>query len=257
MQNSRNLLIAMQLVRSVKLGHPEWKDGKLQLEPKNILKYATKLEEVCLAKKVPFPEVTFNAGVLFDLLALIAEELAEDKKKIAAFIDAVFAHGLKTADIALELSKTIPDMPLKKFLYSACVLHDLGKVVLAILEPTYFDFNDEVAKKNVSRSLRHYAEIKRYGVAHPMMGSLTCQNFDFFKNIQSVLLHQHEPYLVKSKPHYQLAALVCLATNIANRFVKAKDAADPILSEWKGLELVQFRYDAKQLVTLVAKMGAS
>ena len=53
MQNSRNLILGVQMLRSVLGTHPEWTpEGKLKIAPKEYLKYALAIEEANAGRRM-------------------------------------------------------------------------------------------------------------------------------------------------------------------------------------------------------------
>ncbi|MCM2277797.1 MAG: HDOD domain-containing protein [Oligoflexia bacterium] len=257
MQNTRNTMIALQLLRMVKGGHPEWtKEGKLKVNPAEVLKYALRTEELLSGRKDGYSDTAYAAGLIFDILALLASEMAQDKKKTLATIDAVYLHGLRTAQIAAEISSSIPDFGFKKYVFSACLIHDIGKIIHAIINPAYSQFIEDSGKKELPRQIRHFAERQRFGVSHSLLGGLCCEYFHAFQPVQKAILYHHNPYLIKGGMDGlgQLASLICLSTNIANNFKKAEKADDPILPLWKGVELADFPVDVPSLLKAVSRV---
>jgi HD-like signal output (HDOD) protein len=141
MQNSRNLILALQAIRMTKGTHPAWgEDGKLQLVPAEILEFALKIEDLLSKDKGGYADTAYAAGFVFDLLVLLSQGAETDEKISAAYIESVFSHGLKAAKIAAEIGKTIPDFVLKKYIFSACLIHDVGKAAMTILSGEYPKF---------------------------------------------------------------------------------------------------------------------
>lgn len=254
MQNSRDLIIALQCLRAVNGGHPEWgSDGKLKVVPKDILKYALKTEEALAGNKEGFADTAFAAGLVFDMLLLLAREMAEDKK-VAAYVDTVYNHGLRSAKVAMEMARFVPDFTYKKFAFSAALLHDVGKIALAILAPDYLSFLEECAKKNYGRAMRMAAERKRFGIDHAALGGLCCYSFPIFRVLERAVLFHHEPFLLKSnRKLFLLSNVVSISTNVANYFKKIDKADDPILSVWLGGEHKGFKFGARELMMVVNK----
>jgi HD-like signal output (HDOD) protein len=239
--------------------HPEWgKDGKLKVSPNDLLKYALRTEELVAGNKEGYSETAFAAGLMFDALQMVASEVAanDDRKKVSAYIDTVYQHGLRSAQIGMELGRLIPDFTYKKYIFSTCLIHDVGKIMLAALNPAYLTFVDECGKKEVPRAVRFFAEEKRFGINHAMLSAISCRSFKMFRNVERAVLFHHDPYLLKNSNRnmHQLAQLVCLASNIANNFKKTDKLDDPMLARWRGAELKDFRIDLKTIAQAVSKM---
>src|SRR5690606_25587760 len=130
MMNTRNLMIALQLVRTVHSKHPEWdRNGKLDLRPNDVLKYALRTEEALAKRKDGFSTTAFASGLVYDYLWQIAQVVCADPKKAAAVIDQVYAHGMKAGRIGMRLAEGLPDFSLKKYVFMGCMVHDVGKAV--------------------------------------------------------------------------------------------------------------------------------
>jgi len=256
MQNSRNLILGVQMLRSVLGTHPEWTpEGKLKTAPKDYLKYALALEESNAGKKEDYLDLAFSAGVLFDMFVMISEA-QEHKKKLTPYIDTIYKRGLKTAVIASEISKVVPEFGFRRYVYAACLVHDIGKVAMAVLDPAYLDFQDELSKKDLPRALVKHAELKRFGINHSVLGALICEYFKVFAPFSGAILYQHEPYLLMSrqKKLFELAALISFATNIASNFKKIDKLDDPVIERWKTPELGTYKIDMGKVFKAIAKV---
>ncbi len=187
---------------------------------------------------------------------LVAQEVAEDKKKIAAFIDNVFLHGNRTAQVAMQLSKNIPECSANKYVYAASMIHDIGKVAMAILEPAYLDFLDMATKKELPRAVLQFAEEKRFGIDHGLLGALCCRYFRIFRPMERVVQFHHRPYILRSvnRATFQLCSLIHLASNVASNLKKVDKPDDPVVSVWRGPELKDFRIDIRQVMSVAGKV---
>lgn len=262
MQHTRNLLCALQLFRLVRSAHPALdQNGKLTLSPSDILKYALLAEQaVPNNKKDPFsyPDTAYAAGVLFDILIGLATQKMNCSKKVIGYIDEIFSHGMRTAIVGVELARSMPDFAHKKHVFGACLIHDCGKIVMAMLNPAYLDFVAKCQKEDLPRTLRQYAERQRFGFGHEVFSFLCASFFPIFGVVKESLLYHHEPYLLPSSKRAQqgLVNLICLSTNIANQFNKPADSNDPLIEKWKGLELQGFKINNKDIVEAVGRASA-
>lgn len=256
MQNSRNLIVALQMMRMIRGGHPSWgKDGKIQVAPKDVLKYALKTEEVLDGDKNQYADMAYAAGVVFDFMAILAGDLAEDRRKAVSYVEQVYIHGLRSAQVAMNIANQMPEFSFKKYLFAACLIHDIGKIAMAILDPHYMDFVDSCSKKGLTRQVRLFAERSRFGIDHASLGSLFCYYFKIFLPIHKAILYHHSPHLLKTadKNIYPLTSLVCLVSNVANNFKRPDGPQDPIVALWKGLELKDFKIEPDQIVLAMSK----
>jgi len=258
-QNSRNLIIANQMLRTVRGGYPEWtKEGKLKVLSSDILKIALRCEEALSARKDPYADLGFVGGVLFDLVGQIGQDIAEEKKRVAALIDAVQDHGLKSAAYAPELSRGLTGFPYGKFASVACLVHDIGKPVMAILDRRYLAFQDEMIKKDVPRALRFHLERSLFGTDHARVGAAMLRLYPPLRAVAAAISHHHAPFFggdpaelgetvagekgerLARTATRQLAALVSMASNMASKPKKLENPADPAIASWKGAEFGEF-----------------
>jgi HD-like signal output (HDOD) protein len=263
MQNSRNLIVATQLLRSMGIAL-EWSaEGKLKTIASDYLKYALKTEESVAGPggvnaKAEHADLAFSAGIFFDVFVLLASrpEYAERKKKLLAYIEEIYTQSLKTANIAVEVVKIVPEFGYQRLFFAAALLHDIGKVALAFSEPGYQDFSEQLAKKGLTRHIRRFAEAKKFGVNHSVLGSVICYSYAPFSAFARTILYQHEPFLLSSrrKNIYKLTAVISLCTNIAAQFKKTDKVDDPILAVWKGPELKDLKIDNAQLLKALSRV---
>jgi len=253
MQRSRNLILALQLFRSIQLKHPEVSaDGKLNFKPDGFLKYALKMEEQSQQSKDRYGDTAFAGALLFDYLDQYAVMKQADPA-VLNFISTQFGHGLRTGKVARELSSLLTDFNFPKHVMAAGLVHDIGKVVMALLEPSVMDFYDKCFARDVPRDVRHVMERERFGITHDVIGAICCELFHVFKPISRAVLFHHEPYLLKRRnpKQYQLAALLSLSSNVASSFQLASGTADPVLEKWKGPDLKDFKIEMGKLVNIV------
>jgi HD-like signal output (HDOD) protein len=261
MQNSRNLIVAMQLLRSVAVPLEWSKEGKLKTSASEQLKYALKTEEAAAGPggvnaKEEYTDLAFSAGLIFDVFVLLASK-SENKKKLLAYIEEIYNQSFKTATIAAEVVKEMPQFGFRRLFFAACLLHDVGKIGMAILDPKYLEFSELCAKKALPRHIRRFAEAKSFGLNQSLLGATTCYSVSLFSPFARAILYQHEPFLLgtRKKNLYQLAALVSLSTNIAAQFKKIDKVDDPIIGVWKGPELKDFKLDTANLLKAVSRVA--
>ncbi len=257
MQNARDFVLALQIQRWILRVHLEWAEGgKLNLKPKEFIKYAIKTEEILQERKNEYSDMAYAAGFLFDVLSQAAAKMSPDSKEIQDFIGKTYEHGVKSAKIAAEICPIFPQFSFKKYAFTAALVHDVGKIAMAILDPGYLKFQAECAEKKWPRAVRQFVEKKRFGVEHPVFSYLLCNLFGLFKPIERAVLCHHEPYLLQSskKSHYWLACAVSLSSNIANQFKKLDKADDPIIATWKGWDLKDLPIDPKALIKALGRV---
>ncbi len=256
MQNSRNIVISLQAYRSVLGGNPALDDkGQLEYRPEELLKYAVKTEELLSIDRSGYSDTAYAAGLIFDLLSLMTQDLGERKVKVQTYLAQTYLQGLRTAKIAMELAQDLPDFSYRKFLFSACLIHNVGKVAMAILDPEYLTWLDEVRRQELPRTVRHFAEGYRFGMTHASFSAMICHTFKLFQPIEKAILHHHDPHRVKNQKNiYELACLISLSTSMANQFRKVSSIQDPIIATWRGLELKDFKITNRTIVTASSRI---
>jgi hypothetical protein len=199
MQNSRNLIVATQLLRSMGIALEWSSEGKLKTIPSDYLKYALRTEESVAGPggvnaKAEHADLSFSAGIFFDIFVLLASrpEYAERKKKLLAYIEEIYTQSLKTANIAVEVVKVVPEFGYQRLFFAAALLHDIGKVALAFSEPSYQDFSDLASKKGLTRHIRRFAEAKKFGVNHSVLGAVICYSYSPFSAFARAILAEYE-----------------------------------------------------------------
>lgn len=257
MQNSRNFLVGLQLMKLVAGKQPSWtSEGKLFPPPSDLLKFAILTEEAIKNKKSEAALMAFSSGFIYDLLVMLSLELGMDARKYFPFIDAIYKHGRRTAMVGLEIMECVPEFGLKKFLYPACLMHDTGKIIMSILDPNYLSFYESCLNKQPPRAVRYLAEQQIYGINHALFSSLICQCLKIFEPIHEALLFHHEPFLLRSrnKGLYQLSSIISLSTNIASHFKRVQTMDDPHLKFWRTGELKEFQINWNLLIQKVSKL---
>lgn len=257
MQNTRNLLTAIQMTRQFRRAHPTLDEsGKPKVPVTEALRYALGAEEAVSGKKGGHPDTAFVAGLVFDALAGVAANLEGGGRAALDTVDLIYQHGLKSAKIGSELAKLVPELANNKFIFAACLVHDAGKAAMAMLDPGYARFAETCLKAELPRSVRHLLERERYGFTHEVFSSLCAYYFPVLDVVREPILFHHEPYLLlpANRDHYNLAALIAVATNMATHFALPANTMDPVIDKWRGPELKDFSVKPQALITLVAKL---
>ncbi|MGE0616151.1 MAG: HDOD domain-containing protein [Bacteriovoracia bacterium] len=256
MTNSRNLILAMQLLRTVQGVHPPWDDnGKLQMAPKDTIQLTLKLEESLGQKKEVHAETTYGAALIYDYLAQISGVIGADAKA-PEVIKEFFSASLRVANVSRGLGDVLPDITYKKYLFGTCLAAGVGQAIFALLDPAYPAFVEEFKEKGGPPQLRSHLEQKKYKVSHPLFAALACHHFGVLKPVAAAILFQDVPYYLKerNKNAYQLACAVNLCLNVAANFKKPTGLQDVLLGLWKSPETVGIQVDSAKLTAAVEKL---
>ncbi len=264
MQGVRNFVCALQVLRRVLRTHPKaGKNGKLELKISDYLKYSVRGEEFVHNHNMQYADSAFAAGLMFDVLAYIGREHFKADKTFDEYVAEVFKHGLKAARVGTELAKSFKNLGFSKYVFGACLIHDIGKLVMELLYPPSTDknsfakFREDMTKAPLSRDVIHFMEIKRFGLPHEYYGAQLAYIYEPFKIVERAILFHHDPYIIRqsNKDLYSLACIIALSTNMASHFRIPKDGSDPIYKAWITPELKDFKVDPKLLKITMSKIG--
>ena len=260
MVGTRDFVCALQLIRTVSQEFPALgPDGKFQFKPMDVLKYAKKTEEYVSARHMPYADMAYAAGMMFDRMVAIGTEIYKAPKSYYDSVEEVYKHGLKSARVGFEIANSVKSIGFSKVIFAACLIHDVGKLAMELLYPegspnAYKNFNADINKKPLNRHMIYFLECQRYGFTHDYYGAQLVWSFEVFRNIERALLYHHQPYLTKSaKDIYNLASLIALSSNIARKYQPAKTSNDPVIHQWLTPELNDFRIAPSVLVGVMEK----
>ena len=263
MQRVRSLVCSIHFIRRIQKRHPGFTaDGKLDFKASDLLPYALKAEEVAQTHKYQYPDLAFAAGMLFDIVVQIAQKPeAKASKEFGASVEEVFRHGVKAARIAMELSKIWKGFFWNKYIFSACLVHDIGKLAMELIHQesakSYAAFKKEMADKKPAAEVQHLLERQKFSETHEEWSSKFCAWYPFLENIEKAVLFHHEPYLIKTssqKDLFHFSCLISLASNMANHYRVPKDDKDPVFKQWILPELSDFKITPKQLMEVTQKL---
>jgi HD-like signal output (HDOD) protein len=262
MARVRDFVNALQMVRMVGKRHPKiGKDGRYDFKPTEMLKYALRTEEFMNIRRMQYADTGYAAGMMFDLMVKIGQEFFQAPKAFSEYVDEVYKHSLRSAMVGVELAKTVKNLGFAKFVFSACLLHDIGKLAMELMFPpgapnSFQSFRAEVAKKQLSREMIHFVESARFGLTHEYYGSQMAYFFHFFRGIEKAILFHHDPYLIRTSNRelYTLSALMALASNVASHLKPPKDQNDPLYKAWFPPELRDFKLEHKIMKIVVSRV---
>lgn len=268
MQGTRDFVCALQMQRGatgrfVKTG----KDGKPELQASEIVKFARKAEEHAAEHRVPAPDLAYAAGLMFDQAVLVGRHRFGAQKAFEEYAATVFSHGLKSARIAVELVRgQMGDVGISRFLFAACLVHDIGKLALELLFPpdragSYQAFRAELAKAKGGqppRVARHLLEERKFGLTHEYYGAQMCYHFKALREVGRGVLFHHDPYLGRSAGEevLSLASWIAVASNVANHFQPPKGDGDPIAKRWIPPEIGPIGVRPRAIADVIAMLGS-
>jgi putative nucleotidyltransferase with HDIG domain len=160
--------------------------------------------------------------------------IREDLPGYAQTAESLWEHSLGGATAALVLAeRSVPE--LADAAYTAGLIHDIGKVVLAnFVSKAYLQVVELVRRKRMSF---REAEQETLGTSHAEVGALVADHWNLAPVLQDVILHHHEPSTAQVEP--RLSAVVGLADGVCSILGVGAglDATDSQLDDW-SLELL-------------------
>ncbi len=155
----------------------------------------------------------------------------------------LWEHSLGTAVISRRIARALGMQDCEEIMISG-LLHDLGKVVLAVVDPARYD----LAVQRAFAERVHISETERavFGVDHTTVSSWVCDKWHLPPRLVEVLCLHHAPRFAKQ--NIEAVAIV----HVADVFARAMgygNPGDPTLPPFEagafsGLGLDIGRYDA-------------
>jgi len=256
MIGSRNFLLALRLAKATSGNFPISPEGNIDFKPSDYLKLSSEVEDLCLNNNIEYAETWFASAYLVDWLLVIAKQ-NNNYKKIEPFFQQVWKHSRNTAAVAYALGQKIPNFNFHKYAASAGMLHNVGKILLALetLESTdasYLVNREKADKQNLHfpRECEIVLERSAYGISYEELSSLTVLSFRVFKDLDKSIRYHNEPYYLKTmdKQSYLLACLINLASAMAKSWKTPVDEKDPVLQEWKRPWLKDLKLNTKDVI---------
>lgn len=144
-------------------------------------------------------------------LCLILMRLyADDMVLSAVQREKLWKHAYATARIASEIARLRPWID-KESAYILGLLHDLGRVALAICFNEYYQMISSLAETR--KAPPWFAEYES-GLTHTEIGRWMCVKWGLPETFECVMAHHHQPH--RSPSHKSEVALVHLADVLAN-----------------------------------------
>lgn len=158
-------------------------------------------------------------------------------------------HSTEVANIACFLAKTFDIKSGMDEIYTAAVLHDIGKIIINSVNPDVIDKISELCKKKgISVNI---VESFTEGFNHSIIGAKLAEKWNFCENIITVILNHHSPEKVKTDLS-KIVNLVYLANSLY--YYKRKEF---LFSNINNSALLLFNIkDENELKDLTEKLDA-
>jgi hypothetical protein len=261
--NARNFVLSILLQRSVQGIHPDWTaEGKLKVQPSEILKASLKVEELLVEKKDPYSDLGFAAGLVWDTLAYaVQQDFPPDiRKKAQAWIDSQWEPAVQTGLLAQELVRGVGECSLSKYAFVSAILLPLGKSVAAYLDPKFLPFQDLLVKKNVPSGLRAQLEQRAFGMDFCTFSAAIAENYPWFRPSLNALALYSSPWIAEKadpKGAWPLIGALRLASAMLADPVAIEKPDDPRIQLWKGGLLKNLKVDPAVIVKASQRFKAS
>ncbi|RMF90478.1 MAG: HDOD domain-containing protein, partial [Nitrospinota bacterium] len=149
-------------------------------------------------------------------------------------------HSLACAFYAKNLGQRV-ERNLAEEAFVTGVLHDIGKVVLALCFPQ--EYQEVLGGAMSTASPLHQAERERFGFDHAMVGRWTLERWKLPPQLQEpIWLHHHalSALLQKPEPSYRLAAITALADRLCyTQGFAGINQGEPLPEQWWELFSLQ------------------
>ncbi|MDR3569191.1 MAG: HDOD domain-containing protein [Syntrophobacteraceae bacterium] len=170
----------------------------------------------------------------------------------------LWEHSVNTALLSEIIARRIQHGAILS-LYTASLLHDIGKTVLNLYARIYLHSSLHEIR---GESDRVQAERRTLGIDHQELGGIISRNWKFPPDIVSAIEHHHKPE--KATKYEEISSIVYIADTLALYFCKQNDRAhdktidpesDPVFKQFGiTLKMVEdFRNELKVGMADVAK----
>ena len=156
------------------------------------------------------------------LLAGIFSQYHSSSERFALSVQAILAHSIEVGGFsrAIALSET-QDAATAEAAFTAGVLHDVGKLILAGNLPEMFDKVQKLRKEE--KLPEGEAELQVYGVSHTKVGACLLAAWGLPLAILEAIAYHDEPELSSGKAFSLLAAV-----HVANVFAHEAEPSSPV-----------------------------
>ncbi|MCB1191812.1 MAG: HDOD domain-containing protein [Leptospiraceae bacterium] len=157
--------------------------------------------------------MTLGIKVVKEIIILTASKviLNKDLRGYQLDAEAMWLHSLVVAELSAKIAHSKKLNVSKDLVFTAGLLHDLGKVILAQFFPqVLFKIKTELKTSKESFTV---VEKKYFGYDHQEVGMKTLKMWNFPDELTEVVGHHHDPENAKNFP--LLTSIVHIANTIA------------------------------------------
>lgn len=219
--NTRNLLVAQRLSETTGSKSFQWssKTGMLKKEPVKILEFAVRAINH-FGEESRYSQVAFNAGLVFDILGMMADLSGDRKVGLRRQIEAAFQETIAQADVGAEQAKKVKDLIYEKYIFPVLLIREAGKILIAIHHTNYPELLVKFKTRGYDPAIQHILEQEKYSISHNVLGALLCQLTPNLAVAHKAVLFCDYPYMLSGIPaekdSFALASLCQKLTIVAN-----------------------------------------
>jgi len=177
-----------------------------------------------------------------------ARTMSLGKNKGGLDVGSLWRHTVVTAVVAETLARR--DQEAEAVAFTAGLLHDIGKLVLASVEGS--KYADLLKQSGAFGPGLAEAEQAAFGVSHASIGARLLARWGLPENVAAAVLHHHHGSPKAAEPFERLAATIQVANNLAHHMIDQVPQAPDLLScSPDATALLQLT--AEDVPTLIAK----
>jgi CheY-like chemotaxis protein len=201
LRNTKHLLVAAKLSEVTQAGLIGWntKTGLLSADPKKIIQYAAKTVDH-FGEGGRYDQIAFKAGLVLDLLFVMAEATGARKSAIRKMIEETYTQAIKMADQGIEAGKSAKSLALEQHIITAFLMREAGKIGMALFYPDYMELRSKLERKGLHPALQHIAEMEKFSVSHNIIGALICQGAPGLGVAYKSVLFFEYPFMLRDVP---------------------------------------------------------
>jgi len=222
----RNFVVAMGLSRAAGLNltkKPE--ETSLNLNLKEIVGYGVAAQEYCNEKKLMHADMAFNAGVLFDGIAMILtkRKAPADQKN---YVKETYEEGFLMAKVAYRIAQRMGRVEYDRYVFSGALAIASGKALMNVFFPK--DLKEKSWSQLVADCEKHPKgkrdpmlawEPKRFSTSHAELASIYASFTEHLRPVEKAILWYNTPYYLQAlnKGMSTLASIWSLAALATSR----------------------------------------
>jgi hypothetical protein len=202
LRNARNLVVALRMSELTGTNLVQWnpKTGLLSGEPAQALKFANKTADH-FGEGSRNQLEAFAAGLVLDLLSILAEGAGVRKAALRKFIEDRYYEQMRKADKGIAAGKGMKKLVLERHIATVLLMEPAAEAAMAIFSDEYLELRRKLDKKAIRPVLQHIAELKLLSVSRNLMAALIAQGAPGLDEASRAALFFEYPDLVGALPH--------------------------------------------------------